>query len=241
MSNFSPLNRVSLLTRLGVLSFTGIFTALGIGMWWADLPSWWLPAACAAVIAAGVTAVTYAWVITPLTRHTIGTRRVDELDELTQTLSRHGITVKLFEFMALADRYGNRLSVAVVGIDHLQDLVSEYGDKARDSALQTITEVLTETIRMPDRIGRYDEDKFLAILPETNMSGACQIAERIRSAVYKTDIGITPRRKVRLTVSIGVTMFRRGEDLNQLLSRATRILAQAKTQGRNRVLTDLAA
>jgi diguanylate cyclase (GGDEF)-like protein len=241
MSKFSFRNRVTVLARLAAAIFAGLFTAFGIGIWSAGLPSWWVPAAYTGLVAVGLTALIYAWVVKPLARHAVEASRVDELDELTQTLSRHGITVKLFEFMALADRYGNRLSVAIVGIDHLQDLVSEYGDKTRDSALQTITEVLTETIRMPDRIGRYDEDKFLAILPETNMSGACQIAERIRSAVYKTDIGITTRRKVRLTVSIGVTVFRRGEDLNQLLSRATRILAQAKTQGRNRVLTDLAA
>lgn len=241
MAKFSYRNRVTVLTRLAVMAGAGSFTALAIGIWGADLPSWWVPATYAALVAVGLTAVIYAWVVKPVTINAIDTRRVDELDELTQTLSRHGITVKLFEFMALADRYGNRLSVAVVGIDHLQDLVSEYGEHARDSALQTITEVLTETIRMPDRIGRYDEDKFLTILPETNMSGACQIAERIRSAVYKTDIGIANRRKVRLTVSIGVTVFRRGEDVNQLLSRATRILEQAKTQGRNRVLTDLAA
>ncbi len=241
MSKFSFRNRVTVLTRLVVASFAGLFAAFGIGIWGADVPSWWVPVAGTALVAVGLSALIYAWVVTPLSRHTVEASRVDELDELTQTLSRHGITVKLFEFMALADRYGNRLSLAIVGIDHLRDLVSEYGDQARDSALQTITEVLTETIRMPDRIGRYDEDKFLAILPETNMSGACQIAERIRSEVYKTDIGITTRRKVRLTVSIGVTVFRRGEDLNQLLSRATRILARAKTQGRNRVLTDLAA
>jgi diguanylate cyclase (GGDEF)-like protein len=223
------------------MSLAGLFTAFGIGIWGSDLSSWWVPAAYTILAAVGLTGAIYAWVLKPFTRDTVEASRVGELDELTQTLSRHGITVKLFEFMALADRYGNRLSVAIVGVDHLQDLVSEYGDTARDSALQIITEVLTETIRMPDRIGRYDEDKFLAILPETNMSGACQIAERIRSAVYKTDIGVTSRRKVRLTVSIGVTVFRRGEDLNQLLSRATRILEQAKTQGRNRVLTDLAA
>ncbi len=234
-------DRVTVLTRLGVASFSALFAALGIGIWGAGPPAWWVAAGVTALIAVIVTVLIYAWVVQPLMAHRIDDSRVDELDELTPTLSRHGITVKLFEFMALADRYGNRLSVAIVGIDHLHDLVSEFGDQARDSALEAITEVLTETIRMPDRIGRYEEDKFLTILPETNMSGACQIAERIRSAVYKTDIGITTRRKVRLTVSIGVTVFRRGEDLNQLLSRATRILAQAKTQGRNRVLTDLAA
>lgn len=241
MSKNSHLDRVTVLTRLGLASAAGTFTALGIGIWWADKPWWPLSAVFTAAVVAAVTVVTYAWVVRPVSTRADGTSRGEDLDALTQTLSRYGVTVKLFEFMALADRYGNRLSVAVVGIDHLQDLVSEYGDKARDSALQSITEVLTETIRMPDRIGRYDDDKFLAILPETNMSGACQIAERIRSAVCETDIGVAPRHKVRLTVSIGVTMFRRGEDVNQLLSRATRILEQAKTQGRNRVLTDLAA
>ncbi len=241
MSRIANTVTPALVVRLGVISFAGAIVAFAVGASGSGAPAWWAPFGITVLVAAGVAALTYAWVLRPLARHGADTSRADELDELTQTLSRHGITVKLFEFMALADRYGNRLSVAIVGIDHLQDLVGEYGEDARDSALQTITEVLTETIRMPDRIGRYDDDKFLAILPETNMNGACQIAERIRSAVSVTDIGVSARRKVRLTVSIGVTMFRRGEDVNQLLTRVNRILEQAKTQGRNRVLTDLAA
>ncbi len=233
--------RASAWTRLVLPVLAALLVTLGIGNWGASQSSWWLPLVITACVAAVLIALIHAWVVGPVTANAAGVAFSAEFDPLTNTLNRHGVTIKLMEYMALADRYGNRLSMAIVEIDHLSAMADKYGDRARNQALKTITKVLTETIRMPDRIGRYDADQFLAILPETNMSGACQIAERIRSEVAHTDIEVTDRHEVRLTVSIGVTMFRRGEDVAQLISRAGRVLQQAKALGRNRVLTDLAA
>ncbi len=233
--------RPSIRIRLALLALLAMLAALGSGYWGGAQSSWWPPLVFTVVVTGALVTLIRLWIVDAAAASAVEAAFGREFDPLTKTLNRHGITVKLMECMALADRYGNRLSLAIVEIDHLQALVGKCGNVARDKALRTITEVLGETIRMPDRIGRYDADQFLAILPETNMSGASQIAERIRGEVEKTDIGVTDGRAVRLTVSIGVTMFRRGEDLGQLLSRAVRVLQQAKSQGRNRVLTDLAA
>lgn len=228
-------------SRLVPLVILALLAVLGIGYWGAARTSTWLPLVLTGVVAAVLVGLIRVWVIGPASVHAAEAAFGREFDGLTNTLNRHGVTAKLLEWMALADRYGNRLSLAIVEVDHLEAVLDKFGDAARDKALRIIAEVLTEAIRMPDRIGRYDAGQFLAILPETNMSGASQIAERIRAEVAKTDIGVADRRAVRLTVSIGVTMFRRGEDVVQLISRATRVLQQAKTLGRNRVLTDLAA
>lgn len=227
--------------RLTLLTFLVPAAVIAIGRWWTGVSVWPDPIFYAAIITALLTPLLYWWVIRPTSRHAVEVVRHRDLDTLTNTLNRHGITVELLAVMALADRYDNRLSVAMVGIDHATDIAQDYHDAAYDRCLQTVAEVLTDTIRMPDRVGRYEHDRFLAILPETSMNGACQIAERIRRAVAKTDVEVAKHRKIRLTVSIGVTCFRRGEDLEQLLNRVDRALAQAKNQGHNRVLTDLAA
>lgn len=164
-----------------------------------------------------------------------------DLDPVTRTLSDHGITVKLLELMALGERYGNKLAIAVADVDHLCLINERYGKDMGDRALRAIATVLSDTIRMPDRLGRNGDDQFLIILPETDIHGARQIGERLREAIARVEIDAEQGDLVRLTASIGVTAYRRGDDLSNLLSRATRAMKQAKLMGRNRVLTDLAA
>lgn len=164
-----------------------------------------------------------------------------DFDSVTHTLNAGGITVKLLELMALGDRYGNKLSVAIAGVDHLKEVNKRYGREVGDRALRAIAGALAETIRMPDRLGRHADDNFLIILPETDILGAQQIAERLRCSICQVEIDADERTRIGLTASIGVTAFRRGDDLENLLSRAARAMRQAKLLGRNRVLTDLAA
>ncbi|MDH3637248.1 MAG: GGDEF domain-containing protein [Gammaproteobacteria bacterium] len=157
------------------------------------------------------------------------------------TLDERGITIKLIELMALSGRYGNPLSVALVGVDHLAQLEEQYGTEVAECAADAVAEVLSETLRMPDHVGRVQENRFLVILPETTLRGARQIGERIRKAVARTEVPVDDRRRASLTVSIGVSLFRDGDDLEQLLTRVHKVLQQAKIQGRNRVIVDLAA
>lgn len=164
-----------------------------------------------------------------------------DYDPLTRTLNQRGIATKLLELMALGDRYGNKLSIAVAGVDHLNDVNNHWGRIVGDHALRLIAEALAETVRMPDRLGRWGDDLFLVVLPETDLQGARRIAERFREAVADVEIEADQRARINMTVSVGITAYRRGDDLRGLLDRAVRAMEAAKHQGRNRVLTDLAA
>lgn len=159
------------------------------------------------------------------------------IDPMTGTFNRRGITITLLELMALAGRYGRQLSVAMIGIDDLSQVNEEYGSKVGDVAIESIAETLSETLRMPDRIGRYAYDDFLLVLPETDLDSARQIAERIRQAAAETEIRTGVRKKIQLTVSIGLTQYRDGEDIEHLVSRATQLMGDAKNRGRNQVVT----
>ena len=191
---------------------------------------WWVRAGSVAAL---------AYVVLVPSGPVMGAR--PDLDATTFVLNQQSITVKLLELIALGERYGNKLSVAVVGVDHLRHVNETYGREVGDIALRAIAAALAETIRMPDRIGRHGDDRFLVILPETDIQGARQIAERLRCAVSEVTVDAKRHTQVGLTVSIGVSAYRRGDDLQSLLSRATRAMTQAKLLGRNRVLTDLAA
>ena len=164
-----------------------------------------------------------------------------EVDPLTNVLNQRGLTVKLLELMALGERYGNELAVAVIGIDHLKDVQEKYNSVVSDRALAAIADELGDTLRMPDRLGRWDDDQFIALLPETPLEGARHIGERLREAVSRAQFDGKRGVALSVTASIGVTIFRLGDDLHSLLARATRAMNAARNHGSNQVRTDLTA
>ena len=173
--------------------------------------------------------------------HQVMGKKDADTDELTRVLNQRGLTVKLLELMALGERYGNKLSVAIIGVDHYDEVVEKYGQDAADNALAAISNELADSLRMPDVLGRWADDQFIAILPETPLDGARHIGERLREAVSRAQFEGKRGVVLTSTASIGVTVFRAGDDLQSLLSRATRAMNTAKSQGRDRVSTDLAA
>lgn len=164
-----------------------------------------------------------------------------DTDNLTSGLNQRGLTVKLLELMALGERYGNKLSVAIIAIDHFADVVEKFGQEAAEKALVAISDELTDSLRMPDVLGRWSDDQFIAIMPETALDGARHIGERLREAVARAQFDGKRGVVLSPTASIGVTEFRAGDDLQSLLFRATRAMNSAMSQGRDRVSTDLAA
>ncbi len=158
-------------------------------------------------------------------------------DALTRTRNRRGITISLLEAMAHAERYGHPLSVAMVDIDHFKNVNDSHGHKAGDRALEGVAGILAETVRVPDKVGRYGGEEFLLVFPETGLEQARKIAERVRTAVGNAAFDVGDK-KIKLTVSIGITAFVKSEDLELLLSRADRALYEAKQAGRDRIVTE---
>jgi diguanylate cyclase (GGDEF)-like protein len=156
-------------------------------------------------------------------------------DTLTRVLNRRGITLSLLDTMAQAERYGAPLTVCMADIDHFKEVNDRYGHKIGDQVLVEITGVLNEGLRMPDKLGRYGGEEYLVVLPHTTVAAGKKIAERLRAAVAKARIEADGK-KLPMTISIGLTQYRKGEDLEQLLSRADKALYEAKNKGRNRVI-----
>jgi diguanylate cyclase (GGDEF)-like protein len=156
-------------------------------------------------------------------------------DTLTRVMNRRGITVALLDSMAQAERYNTALTVAMADIDLFRKVNDERGRDIGDAVLRGVAASLQEALRMPDKVGRFGTEEFLILLPHTPLAQGRKIADRIRSAVGKK-----PQQhdgaKIDVTVSLGVTQFRKGEDLQQLLTRAENALAAAKAEGRNCVV-----
>ncbi|MCK5361201.1 MAG: diguanylate cyclase [Gammaproteobacteria bacterium] len=144
------------------------------------------------------------------------------IDSLTRTSNERGLTISILELMALADRYGHKLSIGMIKVDGIDGLKKP----AADDAMINMAGLMTESIRMPDRIGRFKENVFMVLLPESDIKGAAIVADRLRGNLEQ---GETEGYADTISVWIGMTEFQRGEDLQSLLDR----VEDAANQSRN--------
>jgi diguanylate cyclase len=156
-------------------------------------------------------------------------------DDLTRIMNRRGITVALLDSMAQAERYDMPLTIAMADIDFFGKVNDDFGRQAGDAVLITVAAALEEALRMPDKVGRFGAEEFLVILPHTPLAQGRKIAERIRTAVGKRSATHADK-TIAVTISLGVTQFRKAEDLQQFLARVEQALVDAKAGGRNCVV-----
>jgi diguanylate cyclase (GGDEF)-like protein len=104
-----------------------------------------------------------------------------------------------------------------------------------DHVLRDIAQLIDETLREHDLIGRYGGEEFLVLLPDTEQKGAELLAERVRHEVEVFNF-THEGEKIPLTVSLGVhTMSKEKTDYEEVIKQADNALYQAKRAGRNRV------
>lgn len=161
--------------------------------------------------------------------------RIATFDELTGLYSRRVITEIAAKEQKRSDRRGSGLCIAMVDADHFKRFNDLYGHPGGDRVLRMVSETLLRTLRATEHVGRYGGEEFMVVLPETTREHATIPLERLRKEVSSTPIeGIPPQERV--TVSIGVAEYRRGEDLHATVGRADAALYEAKRSGRDRVV-----
>jgi len=149
-------------------------------------------------------------------------RQWPNIDTLTRTSNERGLTISILELMALADRYGHKLSIGMIRIDGVDQL--EESD-AEDVMINTAG-LMAESLRMPDRLGRFRDNVFMALLPESDIEGATIVADRLRENLEKDMTDATSK----VSVWIGMTEFHRGEDLQSLLDRVESAVSKSENE-----------
>ena len=158
------------------------------------------------------------------------------LDSLTGLLNRRTFFDHLRSELSRATRHHMHLSCVMLDIDFFKKINDDYGHAAGDAVLRRFALVVGETLRKIDVLCRYGGEEFCAILPETSISAAIKVAERVREAIERDSITFEDV-ELSITVSIGITAVTplRGAEPDHLLSEADKALYDAKTSGRNRV------
>ena len=156
-------------------------------------------------------------------------------DLLTKTLNRVRLEERGKIELLRSDRYGHKLSLAMIDIDNFKGVNDTHGHAAGDTVLSGFAEVARGCLRLTDLFGRWGGEEFIVLLPDTGPAGAKRVSERLRKAIeaFSFPGGI------RITASVGIVGHRKGEDFASLVARADAAMYHAKENGRNQVVIDI--
>lgn len=158
-------------------------------------------------------------------------------DELTGIYNHRYFQNALDDEMYRTVRYNGRLSILLLDIDYFKKVNDTYGHLVGDLVLQQVAKGMLNLGRQSDIIARYGGEEFAIILPETGLSGAKVIGQRIRRGIEQLNI-IHEDSRIPITVSIGassVEMLPQGSNKKDLISLSDDALYQAKRNGQNQL------
>ncbi len=134
----------------------------------------------------------------------------------------------------LAFREKKSLSLVLVDVDRFMTLKNKHGKLFGDFIIRHVYETIQKTLRDTDILNRFGHDQFSLILSNTKAQDANMIADRIRLAVSNHELESSEEnKKIRATVSIGITELDSNDSVETLYARAFNALKLAKNSGRN--------
>jgi diguanylate cyclase (GGDEF)-like protein len=156
-------------------------------------------------------------------------------DELTTVYNRRGLFELGRREVERARRYGRSLSAIMIDTDKFKDINDLYSHSTGDQVLRILADRMKTCIREVDILGRYGGDEFAILLPETDLTSALQVAERLRLSICNEMI-VTSAGSFPLTISVGVAeLSAEAFTFEVLLEKADNAMFQAKARGKNQV------
>jgi len=135
-------------------------------------------------------------------------------------------------------RYQSALVIVVWDIDDFKQVNDTYGHKAGDKVLTTIATLLNDQVRETDFMARFGGEEFVMLFPETEIQNAQGVVEKLRKSVEECEFHHGDTR-VDITVSGGMTQFKKGDTIESAFERADQFLYKAKGSGKNRCISEL--
>ena len=160
------------------------------------------------------------------------------VDSLTALLNRRGFEERLREALARAARSTQTLALFYLDLDGFKQINDRYGHAAGDRVLVEVARRLQAALRVTDTVSRLGGDEFTVILEGAGTVDQVQdLAQRVVD-VLRAPHASTVGQAV-ATPSIGVALWRRGEEADALCARADAAMYAAKSAGKSRFVLDL--
>lgn len=153
-------------------------------------------------------------------------------DPLTGLYNRRKFDSMLAYEIARAGRYSQPFSVVICDADHFKQINDVYGHLTGDEVLKGVANLLQDNVRECDTLARWGGEEFAVLLPATAPPGAVRFGEKITGVIR----GHRFAESLRVTLSLGIAVWRPDDGPESLVRRADRALYQAKQEGRDRVV-----
>jgi diguanylate cyclase len=174
-------------------------------------------------------------------RETLEAVRLESLtDSLTGISNRKHFEEMLVKAIDHAAGHKKPLALIIIDIDHFKRFNDTFGHLTGDQVLRLVGVTMRERVKSQATLARFGGEEFGVILPDTSLDAARAIAEQIRENVMSRELvkRSTGESLGKVTISLGVAAFHKGDTAVSLLERADQCMFVAKRAGRNRTVTD---
>lgn len=131
------------------------------------------------------------------------------------------------------ERYGKKLTLLMIDLDGLKQINDKHGHIAGDMVIKHVAKSIKNCIRQTDIAARYGGDEFAIILPETKLTDAEIIADRLLIEVENNLVNFKGQ-TLKATISIGVGESEKGQSVEDFVDNIDGALFTAKESGKNR-------
>lgn len=150
-------------------------------------------------------------------------------DSLTRAYSREFLKQNIDE---IREKFkSSALGLMLFDIDHFKEVNDTYGHNLGDSVLKKLVKIVSRNLRYEDYLIRWGGEEFIAICSVKNIQELETIAEKLRSKIESASF----EKISKLTVSLGITLIKKHENIQESIQRADEALYTSKENGRNRV------
>lgn len=159
-------------------------------------------------------------------------------DVMTGLYNRRYMEERIEQEFQRCKRHKHNLSLAMIDIDFFKKVNDTYGHETGDIVLKKIASELKSCLRKSDIISRFGGEEFVIVFPETGVSDATRVLDKIREKVSNIELESEVGQKFKVSFSGGVA----GGDISEvenpieILRTADKLLYEAKSSGRNRII-----
>lgn len=161
-------------------------------------------------------------------------RKLEEVsitDNLTQLYNRNKLDEILIFESDRTNRFSSSFGIIIIDMDHFKSVNDIHGHQIGDTVLKEIASILKSHSRKTDIVGRWGGEEFMIICSDTNLDGIMTHAEQLREKISNYPFSLGEQK----TASFGVSVYKKDENVDEMIKRADDALYKAKENGRNRV------
>lgn len=154
------------------------------------------------------------------------------IDHLTGLFNRRHISEIFTNEKARVKRNDGIFSIILSDVDKFKSVNDNHGHQFGDYVLKTISTIMNSSIREQDTLARWGGEEFILLLPDTPGDGAETLADKLRNKIAGYDFSDNGA-NTKVTMTFGISVFKKGSDIDTVIQQADQALYKGKEKGRN--------